>query len=37
VVIHTIHDPRFPTDPERDYTARVAREILPHVRARLKG
>jgi 5,10-methylenetetrahydromethanopterin reductase len=37
VVLHPIPDPRFPTDPERDYTARVAREILPHVRARLKG
>jgi 5,10-methylenetetrahydromethanopterin reductase len=37
VVLHPIPDPRFPVDPERDYTARVAREILPHVRARLKG
>jgi 5,10-methylenetetrahydromethanopterin reductase len=37
VVLHPIPDPKFPTDPERDYTARVAREILPHVRARLKG
>jgi 5,10-methylenetetrahydromethanopterin reductase len=35
VVLHPIPDPRFPTDPERDYTARVAREILPLVRARL--
>jgi 5,10-methylenetetrahydromethanopterin reductase len=35
VVLHPIPDPRFPVDPERDYTARVAREILPHVRARL--
>jgi 5,10-methylenetetrahydromethanopterin reductase len=35
VVLHPIPDPRFPTDPERDYTARVAREILPAVRARL--
>ena len=35
VVLHPIPDPRFPTDPERDYTARVAREILPQVRARL--
>jgi 5,10-methylenetetrahydromethanopterin reductase len=35
VVLHPIPDPRFPTDPEGDYTARVAREILPHVRARL--
>lgn len=35
VVLHPIPDPRFPTDPEHDYTARVAREILPQVRARL--
>jgi 5,10-methylenetetrahydromethanopterin reductase len=35
VVLHPIPDPRFPTDPERDYTARVAREVLPQVRARL--
>jgi 5,10-methylenetetrahydromethanopterin reductase len=37
VVLHPIPDPKFPVDPERDYTARVAREILPHVRARLKA
>jgi 5,10-methylenetetrahydromethanopterin reductase len=37
VVLHPIPDPKFPTDPERDYTARVAREILPHVRSRLKA
>ena len=35
VVLHPIPDPRFPTDPAHDYTARVAREILPDVRARL--
>lgn len=35
VVLHPIPDPRFPVDPERDYTARVAREVLPAVRARL--
>jgi alkanesulfonate monooxygenase SsuD/methylene tetrahydromethanopterin reductase-like flavin-dependent oxidoreductase (luciferase family) len=35
VVLHPIPDPRFPVDPERDYTARVAREVLPRVRARL--
>ena len=35
VVLHPIPDPKFPVDPERDYTARVAREILPQVRARL--
>ena len=37
VVLHPIPDPRFPVDRERDFTARVAREILPHVRARLKA
>ncbi|HEX6210776.1 MAG TPA: LLM class flavin-dependent oxidoreductase [Methylomirabilota bacterium] len=37
VVLHPIPDPTFPVDPERDYTARVAREILPQVRARLKA
>jgi len=37
VVLHPIPDPTFPTDPERDYTARVAREVLPRVRARLTG
>jgi 5,10-methylenetetrahydromethanopterin reductase len=36
VVLHPIPDPRFPVDPERDYTARVAREILPQVRSGLK-
>jgi 5,10-methylenetetrahydromethanopterin reductase len=36
VVLHPIPDPRFPVDPEGDYTARVAREILPSVRARLQ-
>ena len=35
VVLHPIPDPRFPVDPEGDYTARVAREVLPAVRARL--
>jgi hypothetical protein len=37
VILHPIPDPKFPVDPERDYTARVAREILPQVRARLKS
>jgi len=37
VVLHPIPDPKFPTDPDHDYTARVAREILPAVRARLSG
>lgn len=35
VVLHPIPNPVFPADPERDYTARVAREILPPVRAGL--
>lgn len=35
VVLHPIPDPRFPDDPERGYTARVAREVLPRVRAKL--
>ena len=35
VVLHPIPDPRFPVDPANDYTARVAREILPAVRAAL--
>jgi 5,10-methylenetetrahydromethanopterin reductase len=35
VVLHPIPDPRWPADPERDYTARVAREVLPHVRRAL--
>jgi 5,10-methylenetetrahydromethanopterin reductase len=33
VVLHPIPDPRWPADPERDYTVRVAREVLPRVRA----
>ncbi len=37
VVLHPIPDPRWPTDPERDYTARVAREVLPVVRRALGG
>ena len=32
VVLHPIPDPRWPDDPERGYTARVAREVLPAVR-----
>jgi hypothetical protein len=35
VVLHPIPDPRFPDDPEQGYTARVAREVLPRVRAAL--
>jgi 5,10-methylenetetrahydromethanopterin reductase len=37
VVLHPIPDPRCPVDPERDYTARVARDVLPAVRTRLGG
>ena len=33
VVLHPIPDPRWPADPQGDYTARVAREVLPRVRA----
>ena len=32
VVLHPIPDPKWPDDPERGYTARVAREVLPPVR-----
>jgi alkanesulfonate monooxygenase SsuD/methylene tetrahydromethanopterin reductase-like flavin-dependent oxidoreductase (luciferase family) len=32
VVLHPIPDPRWPADPDADYTARVAREVLPRVR-----
>src|SRR5262245_7124741 len=35
VVLHPIPDPRFPDDPERGYTARVAPEVLPAVRSAL--
>jgi 5,10-methylenetetrahydromethanopterin reductase len=35
VVLHPIPDPRFPDDPDHGYTARVAREVLPAVRAAL--
>jgi len=37
VVLHPIPDPRWPADPEADYTARVAREVLPRVRRALGG
>jgi hypothetical protein len=37
VVLHPIPDPKFPVDPQNDYTARVAREILPAVRTALAG
>jgi 5,10-methylenetetrahydromethanopterin reductase len=32
VVLHPIPNPTWPADPARDYTARVAREVLPAVR-----
>lgn len=35
VVLHPIPNPEWPADPEADYTARVAREILPAVRRTL--
>ena len=35
VVLHPIPDPRWPADPERDYTARMAGEVLPVVRRAL--
>jgi hypothetical protein len=35
VVLHPIPNPPSPDDPERGYTARVAREILPAVRRAL--
>jgi 5,10-methylenetetrahydromethanopterin reductase len=36
VVLHPIPNPTWPDDPERGYTARVAREVLPAVRAALR-
>ncbi len=35
VVLHPIPNPAVPDDPERGYMARVAREVLPRVRAAL--
>jgi 5,10-methylenetetrahydromethanopterin reductase len=37
VVLHPIPNPEWPANPERDYTARVAREILPAIRRALGG
>jgi len=37
VVLHPIPNPPSPDDPERGYTARVAREVLPRVRLALQG
>jgi len=36
VVLHPIPDPTWPADPDRDYTARVAREVLPRIRQALR-
>jgi 5,10-methylenetetrahydromethanopterin reductase len=36
VVLHPIPDPKWPSDGETDYTARVAREVLPAVRRALR-
>ena len=35
VVLHPIPNPHSPDDPERGYTARMAREVLPRVRQAL--
>ncbi len=35
VVLHPIPDPKWPTDPAKDYTARIAQEVLPQVRREL--
>ena len=37
VVLHPIPNPPSPDDPERGYTARMAREVLPRVRLALRG
>ncbi len=37
VVLHPIPNPPSPDDPERGYTARVARAVLPQVRRALGG
>jgi len=31
--LHPLPDPRWPAGPEADYTARMAREVLPRARA----
>jgi 5,10-methylenetetrahydromethanopterin reductase len=36
VVLHPIPNPPSPDDPERGYTARMAREVLPRVRLALR-
>jgi hypothetical protein len=35
VVLHPIPDPQWPSDPETDYTARIARDVLPRAREEL--
>ena len=35
ICLHPIPNPASPDDPERGYMARVAREVLPSVRAAL--
>ena len=35
VVLHPVTNPTVPDDPERGFMARVAREVLPRVRAKL--
>ena len=37
VCLHPIPNPATPDDPERGFMARVAREVLPPVRAALGG
>jgi 5,10-methylenetetrahydromethanopterin reductase len=37
VVLHPIPDPKWPADPDHDYTARMAREVLPQVRKELEA
>ena len=37
VVLHPIPNPTAPDDPQHGFMARVAREVLPGVRAKLGG
>jgi 5,10-methylenetetrahydromethanopterin reductase len=37
VVLHPIPDPKWPADLEQDYTARIARDVLPRVRKELEA
>ena len=36
VVLHPIPDPTWPDDPDKGYTARIAREVLPKIRQALQ-